>query len=159
NTSRLIVSTLTGTDAIKAIISLVERGLSRDALSSALLLVTSQRLVRTLCEGCKEPYAPKPEFLKKYNLPEDTEAFFRPPTEPQPQVCGECGGVGYVGRSGIFEVLEITDPIREIIANNPTEAALRAAAAQQRMANISRNGLRLVLEGKTSIDELMRVLK
>lgn len=159
NTSRLIVSTLTGTDAIKAIINLVERGLSRDALSSALLVVTSQRLVRTLCEGCKEPYAPKPEFLKKYNLPEDTEAFFRPPTEPQPQVCGECGGVGYAGRTGIFEVLEITDPIREIIANNPTEAALRAAAAQQRMANISRNGLRLVLEGKTSIDELMRVLK
>lgn len=159
NTSRLMVSTLTGTDAVKAIIALVERGLSRDALSSALLLVTSQRLVRTLCEGCKEPYAPKPEFLKKYNLPEDTEAVFRPPTEPQPQVCGECGGVGYVGRTGIFEVLEVTDPIREIIANNPTEAALRAAAAQQRMTNISRNGLRLVLEGKTSIDELMRVLK
>jgi general secretion pathway protein E len=159
NTSRLVVSTLTGTDAIKAIISLVERGLSRDALSSALLVVTSQRLVRTLCEGCKEPYAPKPEFLKKYNLPEDTEAFFRPPTEQLPQVCGECGGVGYVGRTGIFEVLEITDPIREIIANNPTEAALRAEAAQQRMTSISRNGLRLVLEGKTSIDELMRVLK
>ena len=64
-----------------------------------------------------------------------------------------------MGRTGIFEVLEVTDSIREIIANNPTEAALRAAAAQQRMMGLSRNGLRLVLEGRTSIDELMRTLK
>ena len=56
-------------------------------------------------------------------------------------------------------MLEVTDAIREIIANNPTEAALRAAAAQQRMMGLSRNGLRLVLEGRTSIDELMRALK
>ena len=160
STNRLIISSVTGVDAVKGVMSLVERGLSRDALSEALVLVFSQRLVRTLCEGCKEPYQPKPEFLKKYNLPEDTEAFYRPPTEPQPQgVCGECGGVGFVGRTGIFEVLEITDPIKEIIANNPTEAAIRAAAAQQKMTNLSRNGLRLVLEGRTSIDELMRALK
>lgn len=160
STNRLIISSITGVDAVKGLMSLVERGLSRDALSEALLLVFSQRLVRTLCEGCKEPYQPKPEFLKKYNLPEDTEAFYRPPTEPQPQgVCGECGGVGFAGRTGIFEVLEITDPIKEIIANNPSEAAIRAAAAQQKMANLSRNGLRLVLEGRTSIDELMRALK
>jgi type II secretory ATPase GspE/PulE/Tfp pilus assembly ATPase PilB-like protein len=64
-----------------------------------------------------------------------------------------------MGRTGIFEVLEITDPIKEMIANNPTEAAIRAAAAQQKMTNLSRNGLRLVLEGRTSIDELMRALK
>jgi len=160
STNRLIISSVTGVDAVKGVMSLVERGLSRDALSEALVLVFSQRLVRTLCEGCKEPYQPKPEFLKKYNLPEDTEAFYRPPTEPQPQgVCGECGGVGFVGRTGIFEVLEITDPIKEIVANNPTEAAIRAAAAQQKMTNLSRNGLRLVLEGRTSIDELMRALK
>lgn len=159
STNRLIVSSITGTDTIKAIMSLVERGLSRDSLASSLQLVTCQRLVRTLCEACKEPYQPKPEFLKKYNLPDDTEAFYRPPTDPQQPICGECGGVGYMGRTGIFEVLEITDPIREIIANNPTEAALRAAAVQQRMTSLSRNGLRLVLEGRTSIDELMRALK
>ncbi len=157
--NRLIMSSFTGTDSIKGILQLVERGLSRDALASSLLLIFSQRLVRTLCEACKEPYQPKPEFLKKNNLPEDTEAFYRPPTEPQPQVCGECEGNGFVGRTGIFEVLEITDPIREIILNNPTEAALRAAAAQQRMTTLPRNGLRLVLEGRTSIDELMRAMK
>ena len=159
STDRLVLSSFVGTDAIKGIMSLVERGLSRDALSETLVLIFSQRLVRTLCEECKEPYQPKPEFLKKYNLPEDTEAFYRPPTEPLPQVCPECAGVGFVGRTGIFEVLEVTDSIREIIANNPTEAALRAAAAQQRMMGLSRNGLRLVLEGRTSIDELMRTLK
>jgi len=165
STNRLILSSFTGTDAIKGIMQLVERGLSRDALASSLLLIFSQRLVRTLCEACKEPYQPKPEFLKKNNLPEDTEAFYRPPTEPQPQVCGdrmsrgECEGNGFVGRTGIFEVLEITDPIREIILNNPTEAALRAAAAQQRMTTLPRNGLRLVLEGRISIDELMRAMK
>lgn len=159
STNRLILSSFTGSDAIKGTLQLVERGLSRDALASSLLLVFSQRLVRTLCEGCKEPYQPKPEFLKKNNLPEDTEAFYRPPTEPQPQVCGECGGAGFVGRTGIFEVLEITDAIREILLNNPTEAALRAAAAQQRMTTLPRNGLRLVLEGRTSIDELMRIMK
>lgn len=159
STNRLVLSSCVGTDAVKGIMSLIERGLSRDAIAESLVLIVSQRLVRTLCEGCKEPYQPKPEFLKKYNLPEDTEAFYRPPTEPLPQVCPECSGVGFVGRTGIFEVLEVTDAIREIIANNPTEAALRAAAAQQRMMGLSRNGLRLVLEGRTSIDELMRALK
>jgi len=159
STNRLVLSSCVGTDAVKGIMSLIERGLSRDAVAESLVLIVSQRLVRTLCEECKEPYQPKPEFLKKYNLPEDTEAFYRPPTEPLPQVCPECSGVGFVGRTGIFEVLEVTDAIREIIANNPTEAALRAAAAQQRMMGLSRNGLRLVLEGRTSIDELMRALK
>jgi type II secretory ATPase GspE/PulE/Tfp pilus assembly ATPase PilB-like protein len=159
STNRLILSSFTGADATKGIMQLLERGLSRDALSSSLSLIFSQRLVRTLCDACKEPYQPKPEFLKKNNLPEDTEAFYRPPTEPQPQICGECEGNGFVGRTAIFEVLEVTDQIREIILNNPTEHALRAAAAQQRMTTLPRNGLRLVLEGRTSIDELMRSMK
>ncbi len=112
-----------------------------------------------LCENCKEPYKPKPEFLKKANLPADkVDVFYRKPAEPE-QVCPQCGGTGYLGRTGIFELLIITEAMRDMIRENPSINAIKAEARKNGMIYLQEDGLRQVIQGKTSIDELLRVVK
>jgi general secretion pathway protein E len=115
--------------------------------------------VRTLCEACKEPYKPKPEFLEKANLPAaKVDVFYRPPEDPQ-QVCPQCGGTGYLGRTGIFELLVITEAMRDLIRENPSLNAIKAEARKNGMIYLQEDGLRQVIQGKTSIKELLRVVK
>ena len=129
-------------------------------IASALTAVLGQRLVRSLCEACKEPYKPKPEFLKKANLPaEKVDVFYRKPTEAREEVCTQCGGTGYMGRTGIFELLIITEAIRDMIRENPSINAIKAEARKNGMIYLQEDGLRQVIQGKTSIDELLRVVK
>ena len=125
----------------------------------ALTAVLGQRLVRLLCEACKEPYKPKPEFLKKANLPADkVDVFYRRPENPE-QVCQQCGGTGYLGRTGIFELLVLTEPMRDMIRENPSINAIKAEARKNGMIYLQEDGLRQVIQGRTSIDELLRVVK
>jgi type II secretory ATPase GspE/PulE/Tfp pilus assembly ATPase PilB-like protein len=157
----LVISTLHATDAITAVDRLLhELKVEPSILASGLSAVLSQRLVRKLCETCKEPYKPKPEFLKKANLPLDkVEYFYKPPTAPE-QVCPDCGGNGYIGRTGIFEMLVVDEAVREQIRQgNPSDNQLKAAARKNGMVYLTEDGLRQVIQGKTSIDELMRVVK
>ena len=84
--------------------------------------------MRLLCEACKEPYKPKPEFLKKANLPADkVDVFYRRPENPE-QVCQQCGGTGYFGRTGIYELLVLTEPMRDMIRENPSINKIKAEA-------------------------------
>jgi type II secretory ATPase GspE/PulE/Tfp pilus assembly ATPase PilB-like protein len=146
-------------DTITSLFRLLDLGVEPFMIASALTAVLGQRLVRTLCEVCKEPYKPKPEFLEKANLPvEKIDIFYRPPEEPQ-QVCPNCGGTGYIGRTGVFELLVITDNIRELIRENPSINAIKAEARKNGMVYLLEDGLRQVIQGKTSIKELQRVLK
>jgi type II secretory ATPase GspE/PulE/Tfp pilus assembly ATPase PilB-like protein len=161
STGNLVLSTLHATDAITAVNRLLhELHVEPSILASGLTAVLSQRLVRKLCETCKEPYKPKPEFLKKANLPADkVDVFYKPPVAAE-QVCPDCGGNGYIGRTGIFELLVVDEPIRELIrTGNPSDNAMKAAARKNGMVYLTEDGLRQVIQGKTSIDELMRVVK
>jgi type II secretory ATPase GspE/PulE/Tfp pilus assembly ATPase PilB-like protein len=158
-TGHMVFSTVHSNDTITALFRLLDLGVEPFMIASALTAVLGQRLVRLLCENCKEPYKPKPEFLKKANLPADkVDVFYRKPTEPE-QVCPQCGGTGYLGRSGIFELLVITEPMREMIRENPSINALKAEARKNGMIYLQEDGLRQVIQGKTSIDELLRVVK
>ena len=157
----MVISTLHATDAITAVNRMLhEMDVEPNILAAGLSAVLSQRLVRKLCETCKEPYKPKPEFLKKANLPADkVDVFYKPPTAPE-QVCPDCGGNGYIGRTGIFELLIVDEPIRDLIrTGNPSENAIKAAARKNGMVYLTEDGLRQVIQGNTSIDELMRVVK
>src|SRR5207302_8038351 len=109
----------------------------------------------------KQPYKPKPEFLKKANLPADkVDVFYRKPEVEQGQpVCAVCGGTGYLGRTGIFELLVITEAMRDMIRENPSINAIKAEARKNGMIYLQEDGLRQVIQGKTSIDELLRVVK
>jgi len=162
-TSKLMVfSTVQAPDTITALFRLLDLGVEPAAVASALTAILGQRLVRVLCETCKEPYKPKPEFLKKANLPADkVDVFYRPPT-PNPEEprepCPDCGDTAYVGRTGIFELLVITDALRELIRENPTANVIKAEARKNGMIYLHEDGLRQVFQGKTSIDELRRVV-
>ncbi len=158
-TGHMVFSTVHSNDTITALFRLLDLGVEPFMIASALTAVLGQRLVRMLCETCKEPYKPKPEFLKKANLPADkVDVFYRKPTEPQ-QVCPNCGGTGYLGRTGIFELLVVTEPMRDLIRENPSMNAIKAEARKNGMIYLQEDGLRQVIQGKTSIDELLRVVK
>jgi type II secretory ATPase GspE/PulE/Tfp pilus assembly ATPase PilB-like protein len=158
-TGHMVFSTVHANDTVTALFRLLDLGVEPFMIASALTAVLGQRLVRVLCENCKEPYKPKPEFLKKANLPIDkVDVFYRKPAEPQ-EVCPQCGGTGYLGRVGIFELLVITEPMRDMIRENPSINAIKAEARKNGMIYLQEDGLRQVIQGKTSIDELLRVVK
>ncbi|QEH37778.1 Type II secretion system protein E [Aquisphaera giovannonii] len=159
NTGHMVFSTVHSNDAVTALIRILDLGVEPSMLSSALTAVLGQRLVRLLCETCKEPYKPKPEFLKKANIPADKiEVFYRRPENPE-QVCPQCGGTGYFGRTGIYELLVITEPIREMLRENPSLQKIKAEARKNGMMLLQDDGLRQVIQGRTSIEELLRVVK
>ena len=159
-TGHMVFSTVHSNDLDhEALFRLLDLGVEPFMIASALTCVLGQRLVRMLCEACKEPYKPKPEFLKKANLPIDkVDVFYRKPAEPE-QVCPQCGGTGYLGRTGIFELLVITEPMRDLIRENPSINAIKAEARKNGMIYLQEDGLRQVIQGRTSIDELLRVVK
>jgi type II secretory ATPase GspE/PulE/Tfp pilus assembly ATPase PilB-like protein len=159
NTGHMVFSTVHSNDAITALFRLLDLGVEPFMIASALSGVLGQRLVRILCDTCKEPYKPKPEFLKKANLPvEKVDVFYRRPENPE-QVCQHCGGTGYFGRTGIFELLVLTEPMREMIRENPSQNKIKAEARKNGMIYLQEDGLRQVIQGRTSIEELLRVVK
>ncbi len=159
NTGHMVFSTVHSNDAVTSLLRLLDLGVEPFMISSALTAVLGQRLVRLLCETCKEPYKPKPEFLKKANLPVDkVDVFYRRPEHPE-QVCQQCGGTGYFGRTGIFELLVVSEPLREMLRENPSLNRIKAEARKNGMIYLQEDGLRQVIQGRTSIEELLRVVR
>ncbi len=159
NTGHMVFSTVHSNDAVTALFRLLDLGVEPFMIASALTAVMGQRLVRNLCEACKEPYKPKPEFLKKANIPADkVNVFYRRPENPE-QVCPQCGGTGYFGRTGIYEMLVLSEPMRDMIRENPSINKIKAEARKGGMIYLQEDGLRQVIQGRTSIEELLRVVK
>jgi type II secretory ATPase GspE/PulE/Tfp pilus assembly ATPase PilB-like protein len=159
NTGHMVFSTVHSNDAVTALFRLLDLGVEPFMIASALSGVLGQRLVRLLCDACKEPYKPKPEFLKKANLPADkVDVFYRRPENPE-QVCQQCGGTGYFGRTGIYELLVLTEAMRDMIRENPSINKIKAEARKGGMIYLQEDGLRQVIQGRTSIEELLRVVK
>jgi general secretion pathway protein E len=166
-TGHFVFSTLHANDTVTAVGRLIDLGVAPFMIAGALTAVLGQRLVRQLCPGCKVRYKPNPDLLRKANLPaEKIKYFYRPPDEgeqedeeSEPVVCDTCGGTGYYKRTGIFELLVISDRIRDLIRADPNLNAIRQEAIKEGMRYIYEDGLRKVLEGETSIQELLRVSK
>jgi type II secretory ATPase GspE/PulE/Tfp pilus assembly ATPase PilB-like protein len=169
-TGHLVFTTIHANDTVTSIVRLLDLGVQPATLASALSAVLGQRLVRLLCPVCRVKYKPNPDMLQKANLPADKiKHFYRPPDpkeQPQsddpdepPPVCENCGGAGYRGRAGIFELLVVNDRIRDLIRENPNVNALRQEAVKSGMKYLQEDGLRQVIQGKTSIQELLRVCK
>lgn len=134
--------------------------------AEALLTVVNQRLVRKLCTVCREAYKPDESLLRKANLPvEKISHFYRPPAQPEldkkgnPIICGNCQGTGYFGRTGIFELLVLTAPMKEMIASGAKLELIKAEARKNKMLYLQEEGLLKVIEGITSMNEVLRVLK
>ncbi len=123
--------------------------------------VLCTRLIRKLCDACKVAYAPSPELLKKLGIPQGkVEALYRvPKPEEIEKPCKECAGLGFKGRTGMFELLEVDDQIREVLIKKPQLDLVRKAARAAGMRPFQEEGLLLVAKGVTSLAELQRVLK
>jgi general secretion pathway protein E len=129
-------------------------------------------LVRKLCPACKEAYKPDPQMLAKANLSAQNIAnFYRPPTRPllgedgkplldangRPLPCPTCQGSGYFGRTAVFELLEVTDEIKQLVMANTPLSQIRSAARKNRMLYLQEQALQKVVEGVTGVAEVMRV--
>jgi len=129
-----------------------------------LRAVLCQVLLRTLCMGCKEAYTPDPQLLAKANIPAGAvERFYRPPTAPltdpkgHPIVCPSCQGTGYRGRTAAFELLEVTDEVRQLVLGQASLGQIKAACRKSRMLYLQEQALRKVIQGVTSVQEVIRV--
>ncbi|MBM4077302.1 MAG: type II/IV secretion system protein, partial [Planctomycetes bacterium] len=152
NTGHMVFSTLHANDTIAALFRLIDLGVEPFLLSSSISAILGQRLVRRLCDDCKESYKPTADVLQRIRLPADkVDHFYRPPKDPE-ATCPTCGGLGYWGRIGVFELLIITDRLRDLIRDNPNMTAIKAEARKNGMLYMVEEGLRLVVKGSTSLD-------
>jgi type IV pilus assembly protein PilB len=153
-TGHVVLSTLHTNDAPGAIIRLTDMGIEPFLVSSAVIGVVAQRLVRVLCERCREPYAPTEELLAAVGL----RGMFDPPTFYRAKGCEFCGGTGYRGRLGLFEVMTMDETVRTLVTRSVPVDQIRRAAAAAGMRTLQDDGLAKVLEGVTSVEELRRVV-
>ena len=149
-------------DAVARYQALVE---DNALVAKALLGVVSQRLMRILCKDCREAFQPDAGTLKKLNLPADKiERFYRPPTEKKldrkgrPIVCPTCQGSGYVGRVGVFEVMAVDPTISALIAEGAPMNRIKAQCRKNKMYYLQEEGLLKVIDGTTSMNEVLRCL-
>ena len=162
---RLVLTSIRAKEAVEALLRVLMLKIPPAEFAAAVLAVLNVRLIRKLCEKCKEGYAPPAEVLKQMGLPAGrVEALYRPPTQPidpkHPEaVCDQCNGVGYFGRTGIFELVVIDDDIRQVLVATPKLENLRAVARKAKQRNLQEEGVLLVARGITSLQELLRVLK
>jgi general secretion pathway protein E/type IV pilus assembly protein PilB len=155
-TGHLVFSTLHTNDAAGAFTRMVDMGVEPFLVSSTVEAVLAQRLVRTLCKHCKEPYHPDPADIPA-DFPIDQITADRPLFRAKG--CRECRQVGYSGRVGIFELLVTTEKIRELSQQRASTWHITQAAAEQGMRNLRNDGWLKVLAGRTTIEEVARVTK
>jgi len=153
-TGHLVFSTIHTNDAPTVFNRLIDMGVEPFLVSSSLIAVLAQRLVRRLCPACKEPFVPSASDLAQIGATrEDLEGH----TVYRPVGCPECLSTGYRGRAGIFELLLVDDDVRALVTARKSAGAVRKVALAHGMASLRHDGLRKMREGVTSLDEVLRV--
>ncbi|MBB5320490.1 type II secretion system ATPase GspE [Marinobacter oulmenensis] len=150
-TGHLVFSTLHTNSAVGAITRLLDMGIEPFLISSSLVGIVAQRLVRKLCMECREPYFPDPEQCDFMQQDPDN-----PPSIFRARGCDYCNQLGYRGRMGIFEVVEVTEPISALIHKRKGELDLEREA-RKRSPSIHADGVQKILDGKTTVEEVLRV--
>lgn len=164
-----LITEMPARDAAHAIAQLCS-WLGGEKVAESLDLVIGSKLIRTLCTKCRQAFRPNPRLLEKLNLPPETRLLYRHyvPPEPEfeddeefeePEICEKCGGIGYMGLAAMYEMIEINDEIKQLLQREPTPAQIKAAAKNLGMQTLQADAVRLVGEGKTSLEELQRVFR
>ncbi len=152
-TGHLVFSTLHTNTAVGSVTRLRDMGVEPYLLSSSLIGIVSQRLVRLLCDKCKTPYQADEKDCETLGFDSNT-----PPTLYHPKGCPQCNHLGYTGRNGIYEFVEVDDHCRNLIHNDASEIDIERYV-HKTTPSLRQDGARLVLEGKTSLEEVLRVTK
>jgi type IV pilus assembly protein PilB len=149
-TGHLVLSTLHTNDALGALTRMVDMGVEPYLLSSALAGVVAQRLVRQVCPACKHTYLPSPALVAAHGLPPQARLS-------KGRGCPACYDSGYRGRMAIHELVECTEDLQRLMIKNPTRDELQAFA-KTGVANLFSDGVQRVLEGRTTLEEVSRVI-
>lgn len=153
-TGHLVFSTLHTNDSASAITRLVDLGIEPFLISSSVLAVVAQRLVRVLCGECKEPYTPEPEALQRLgleSLSEEDTVFYKA------RKCEKCFHSGYRGRVGIYEILVLNDKLQQMVLKTYDSHQLKKEAVASGMTTLYQDGVQKVMQGVTTIEEVLRV--
>ena len=152
-TGHFVFSTLHTNDAAGAVMRLVDMNVAPYLLSSTLEGVLGQRLVRTCCKECKQPYEPDDETMERIEMTRDQiggRPFYFG------KGCKTCNGTGYKGRKGVFEYLRMSGPLRELVNNKAPTLIIREKARELGMRTMREDGIRSILDGYTTVDEVLR---
>ena len=152
-TGHLVLSTLHTNDAPSTINRLMNMGIEPFLVASSLNLVCAQRLVRRICKNCSEPHPLPPEALMQAGFKADDAKTVVP---NKGKGCEKCNNTGYKGRVGLYEVMEVTEELRELILVGASSLELRRKAVDEGMITLRSSGLRKVKEGVTTIEEIVR---
>jgi type IV pilus assembly protein PilB len=153
-TGHLVLSTLHTNDAPGAITRLIDMGIEPFLVSSSLLMVCAQRLLRKICPHCKEAFQVPPDVIKRLGISAEdiaTNTFYRS------HGCSRCKETGFLGRMPILEVLAITEALREEILHSSGAKTIRDLALREGMKTLTLAGLNKAKAGLTSLDEVLRV--
>jgi general secretion pathway protein E len=156
-TGHLVLSTVHTNDAPSTMNRLLDMGVEDYLLTSTIIGILAQRLVRTLCPHCKEPYTALPEIVEQMNLRRYTQAHEI--TLWHAKGCKDCANTGYTGRISILEMLPISDELRSLVMKHATATDLRAEAIREGMLTMYEDGLRKALKGVTTFEEVLRVTR
>jgi type IV pilus assembly protein PilB len=154
-TGHLVLSTLHTNDAPASITRLMDMGVEPFLISSSVIAVLAQRLGRRICPNCKEPYKPPAEALRRVGFGvEDVEnvVFYRG------RGCEHCRHTGYRGRTGVFELMVLNEEIQDLTVKRAPLSEVRNAALAHGMKTLKQDGFQKVLEGQTTVEEIMRVV-
>lgn len=153
-TGHLVLSTIHTNSAPATITRLLDMGVEPFLIASSLICVVSQRLVRRLCEKCKEAYKPDPEMLERVGISHTEAAQI---TFYKPVGCDECLKLGYRGRLAVFEIMEVNDEIAKLIVQRADATIIRKKALESGMTLLGADGIRQIKAGITTIEEVMSV--
>jgi type II secretory ATPase GspE/PulE/Tfp pilus assembly ATPase PilB-like protein len=161
NENRLVVGTVRGKNSADALLRVLALKVPADEFAAVVSGVLYSRLVRKLCSACRVGYEPTDDIIKKLGIPKGrVETFYREPNADEiDKVCTKCGGIGYFGRTGIFELLLVDDGVRQALRQTPQYDHVRKAARKAGMRSLQEEGILLAAKGVTSLAEVSRVLK
>jgi type IV pilus assembly protein PilB len=155
-TGHLVFSTLHTNDAPSAVTRMVDMGVPNYLVASSVVAVLGQRLVRTICKRCKTQFKPSEGVLKEAGIPPD---IAEKATFTRGKGCGYCQKSGYRGRMGIYELMVVTSRIREMMFQNKSTVDIAEQAIREGMTTLYCDGIRKVLRGLTTLEEVYRVAK
>ena len=174
---RLVIAGVRAKESVEALLRVLLLKAPAEEFAEAVKAVLNVRLIRRLCDTCKQPYQPPPQLLQRLGIPPGRVKEFYKEWQPSPEAeaqkkklppdacefCGlvgpKCHGLAYLGRTGIFEFLEVDDKLRQALVKQPKLEVLRQIAKQQGHRGLQDEGVLLVAQGVTSLTELQRVMK
>lgn len=149
-TGHLVLTSLHANDSVAAVVRLLEMGIEPFLVSSSVTLSIGQRLVRVVCPNCQQPYVPDPAHLEALGMPSNFEYTMG-------VGCEKCGGTGYRGRCGIYEVMDVTSRIRSMIFAGESTDTIRREAIRHGMRTLRQDAVAKVMDRITTVEEVLRV--